>query len=346
MKDKNPTACADCQRNFGCFSSGAACAKCGTLICKTCANTHVLIPFDDQNPRESNNVKINNKLQSFCKSCFQDSSVLDFSKTFDVLEPTPSTDSTSTSMTNLLFVHGGGGSRAMFRPHARVMAEKYGYRCILMDLPGHGTLVETPLSPDSSADAVFNVLSENNLKPEDKIIYIGGSLGAYLGFHILQIHQQYFQGAILLDCGQNVGPGASMKARLGLYFLKAISSNMSNKALTGMMQNVVASSPADYHLVESVYGAGFTFQQGGQQVECLKSVAPATILPNLKIPFLFMNGSKDYRDSEDRWLSLCQDKTRSELKVYDGGDHFFTHDQRFIDDMLERFHAFIQQSTS
>jgi hypothetical protein len=48
-------------------------------------------------------------------------------------------------------------------------------------------------------------------------------------------------------------------------------------------------------------------------------------IPDLPFPTLFTNGSKDYRDAEDHWLSLCHDPENSEHSTYEGGDHFFTH---------------------
>ena len=61
---------------------------------------------------------------------------------------------------------------------------------------------------------------------------------------------------------------------------------------------------------------------------------------------LIFNGSEDYRHSEDRWLcglTICnhKDKELSSLNVYEGGesalkliyegeDHFFCHDLRFV----------------
>ena len=83
------------------------------------------------------------------------------------------------------------------------------------------------------------------------------------------------------------------------------------------------------------------FQQGPSQVDCLHQVAPADIIPRLDFPIIFFNGSEDHRDSENKWLSLCKDKTKSSLKVYDGGDHFFCHDSRFVDDMMDRIDQFI-----
>lgn len=335
MSSNDPSSCVDCQRSFGCYSSPIACPKCEKLLCSTCASTYALVVFDPDNPDESNDLTKNSDVQCFCKTCFQQTSVLDFSKTCDVVEPTTPNSNGIT----LVMTHGGGGSRAMFHPHAKILAEKYGYTCIMPDLPGHGSLVDEPLSLDTCADTILKILQQHNLKPGDKTVYVGASFGAYVGFHILRQHQDYFKGAILLDCGQNVGPGASLMATVGLSFLKSITVMMSNKTMSSLLMKEVKKSPADYKIVESTLGAGFMFQQGVQQIQCLKSVAPATIIPELDMPMLFFNGSKDYRDSEDKWLALCK-REHSELKVYDKGDHFFTHDSRFVDDMLERFDAF------
>jgi fermentation-respiration switch protein FrsA (DUF1100 family) len=51
-----------------------------------------------------------------------------------------------------------------------------------------------------------------------------------------------------------------------------------------------------------------------------------------KVKFLFINGSKDYRDSEEIFLKAAGKK--SKLLIYEEGDHFFSHDNRFIDRLV------------
>jgi hypothetical protein len=91
------------------------------------------------------------------------------------------------------------------------------------------------------------------------------------------------------------------------------------------------------------------FDQAQAQVECMQTVAPAQCLANMTTSILFMNGSEDYRDSEDKWLEICNKNYKtnhdttptpvpSELKVCEGGDHFFLHDSRFVNDILESIH--------
>lgn len=301
----------------------------------------MLIPFDKSNAEESNDLSKNFTTQPFCKTCFQEVSILDYSKTYDDFLPDPNNNNQLT----LLMVHGGGGSRAMYRAHIEKLVLK-GYRCISIDLPGHGTLVDTPLTLDSCVEATLKVYKECGLKPETTI-YVGASLGAYIGFYILdKMPKPSFCGAILIDCGQNVGPNCSLKARLGIWFLKMVATNMSNKGLIDAMMGVTKKSPAQYKLVESVFGAGMFFQQGAAQTVCMHTVAPAEHIPNYDFPVLFFNGSEDYRDSENKWLSLCKDQKRSSLKVYEGGDHFFMNDIRFFDDLIERMDTFAKQAAA
>jgi pimeloyl-ACP methyl ester carboxylesterase len=273
-------------------------------------------------------------MKHFCKSCFESTSTIDFSQTYESME--------GSSDYIFVFVHGGAGSRAMFKAHATEMNQRFGHACILMDLPGHASLVDTPLTLETCSNALHKVLTACNITSDTtkkKVIYVGGSLGAYVGFYLLDKHKTIFDGAVLIDCGQNVGPGASFKARAGLVMLSYLGSHMSNAALLSLMVKEVKKSGADYKLLETCFGSGMFFEQAPAQVECLKAVAPADYIPRLDIPILFMNGSKDYRDSENRWLELCVNQ-QSELKVYEGGDHFFTHYTCFVEDIMSRFDSY------
>mmetsp|Transcript_95 Transcript_95/g.192 ORF Transcript_95/g.192 Transcript_95/m.192 type:complete len:347 (-) Transcript_95:56-1096(-) len=337
--------CKDCKAKLvrGCFGltklSAVDCAKCQKTLCLNCAEDQTLIPLDKNEeplPLKKSSIK------SYCMPCFKQVSILDYSKSYDIIEPSTSSVDPDKPNITLLWVHASGGSRAMFRPHASTLAQK-GYRSILMDLPGHGTLVETTLTLNSCVETVKQILDQecSSHKPS-QIIYIGGSLGAYVGFYILGELKTRFGGAILMDCGQNVGPDCSLKARAGVWFLRKLSGSMSNKTMMGVMVGAVEKK-ADYHTIECCFSGGMFFQQGPAQCDCMHTVAPSNIILTLDVPILFFNGTGDYRDSENKWLALCKDK-RSSLKVYEGGDHFFCHDLRFVDDMLHRMDTFVQMA--
>ncbi|GKY91632.1 hypothetical protein MPSEU_000135100 [Mayamaea pseudoterrestris] len=298
---------------------------CSHRLCSSCYAKHPLYVGGDTIETAT--------MKQFCEFCFKSKSSLDFTKTYDVLN--------GSSDTIFVFVHGGSGSRAMFRGHAEELQKRYNHGSILLDLPGHGSLVDTPLTLDSCSETLVSVLTSCNITKDfkKKVIYVGGSLGAYVGFYLIDKHQDYFDGAILMDAGQNVGPGASLKARGGLVMLAFLGRRCSNATLLSLMAKQVKSSKADYKLIETCVGSGMFFDQAIAQVDCLKAVAPADHIPKIEFPLLFMNGSEDYRDSENVWLGICKNE-KSELKVYEGGDHFFTHFSSLLDDMLTRFDAY------
>lgn len=306
---------------------------CSARLCHACHEKHPLFVAPDGMVQYDFDRAT---IQRFCKTCFQTKSVIDFGRTFDVIEGMKDDGVT------FVFAHGGSASRALFHAHATELRTRYGHGSILFDLPGHGSLVDTPLSLDSCATTLESVLKECDLtenKSNRKVIYVGGSLGAYVGFYLLDKFQSLFDGAILIDCGQNVGPGASYKAKAGLVMLSWMGNHFSNASLFVMMRNVTTKSGADYKLMETTLGAGMYFDQAQEQVDCLRAVAPADCIPNISLPILFMNGTQDYRDSEDKWLELCTNE-KSELHDYKGGDHFFTHHSKFVDDILKRWHEF------
>ena len=350
------TTCNDCDepvKRHGLFCSAASfsCESCDAELCKVCYESYPLVLMKGGNDNSSGRDKDLQKkahIQSFCKSCFQRLSVLDFTKTYDVIE---SSANAKKSGVTFVFVHGGGGSRAMFRHHAQELMARHGHRCILLDLPGHGSLAEVELSFDTCWEELKNVLEENKIiqeedgkrtNPKEKIVYVGGSLGAYVGFYLLDEFRGVFNSTVLMDCGQNVGPGRSFKASIGLHLLSYVAKHYSNKKLAKMMLDVTRKSPADQWVIESTFAAGWFFEQGEGQVSILRSVAPAKHIPELDIPICFMNGSKDHRDSEELWLNLCDtpDEVNSDLRVYGGGDHFFMHDSRFVEDVLKDIHNF------
>lgn len=226
----------------------------------------------------------------------------------------------------------------MFRPHAEALLSTAGHGYVLLDLPGHATLVDVPLTLDTCVATIRETVTKCDLGANEKLIYVGGSLGAYVGFYVLQELKDLFKGAVLMDCGQNVGPGCGIAAKVGLVFLSMLGRNSSNYSMMNLMLSVSKKSKADYHLVDSVFGAGIWFDQAGEHVDCLKAVAPAELIPNILVPILYMNGSEDHRDSEQKWVELS--KERSSLKVYESGDHFFTHDSRFVDDIIEKILEF------
>ena len=100
------------------------CPTCNKSICSKCANNQALIPYTPNNNEEPISIQ-KSSIKCYCKSCYQRISTLDYSRTYDVIEPTADykddNENENTNTTTLIWVHGGGGCRRMFHPHAKLL---------------------------------------------------------------------------------------------------------------------------------------------------------------------------------------------------------------------------------
>ncbi len=166
-------------------------------------------------------------------------------------------------------------------------------------------------------------------------MYLGGSLGGYIGMECVGRHPDLFSAAVISQAAQNVGVGRSLKASLGLALLKTLASRLSNKTLlTSMLSEFSGLPSADPAAVLQTKRTGLFFQAGAGQVAILEASNPPPSLARFPGRVLFLNGSEDHRDSEQSWLKCC---SRGQSILYPGGNHFFTHDTRFdvAQDVLE-----------
>ena len=90
---------------------------------------------------------------------------------------------------------------------------------------------------------------------------------------------------------------------------------------------------------ETSFRSGSFFRFAREQVKILTESDPRTSLPLFKGRVLFINGSKDHRDSERVWEGLCNGR----LLVYEGADHFFSHDVRFYGRLLDDLVGFFDE---
>jgi len=200
--------------------------------------------------------------------------------------------------------------------------------------------LKEPLSIQSANAVVLEILDSIVKDPEkQKVIYIGNSLGGYLGFEIVGKNPTRFAGAIICGAGQNTGTGASLSARLGLKFL-ALPMKLPKKSVMNALISSTRGAQIQPELLEiCCLRSGIYFEQGYQQIEILKTFNP-TLLSNFEKPVLFVNGSKDHHDSQDRWKALVK---QGELVVFPNADHFFSHDDRFLNPFIKLIDDFSEK---
>jgi pimeloyl-ACP methyl ester carboxylesterase len=204
------SACAECKVvgvNSNCPPTEQG--GCGRSLCSKCLRFALITQADANVAKDVFLIEP----RAFCWPCMLTHTNIDFKKTEDVFEAKGETKG------YVLFVHGGGGNRLMFAPHARALAEK-SFKCVLMDLPGHASRLDEQLSMNSACACISAVYAEHfGAVGDKKVCYVGGSLGGYIGMEMLGRYPHLFSGAVIAMCGQDVGSGMS----LYLFFISKCS---------------------------------------------------------------------------------------------------------------------------
>lgn len=108
----------------------------------------------------------------------------------------------------IVFVHGAMMGRSVWRPQIDALAGRY--RCISVDLPGHGTLKGRSFTLD---DAVAGVIRAIDEAAGGRAVVVGLSLGGYVSMTVAGRHPERVRGLVI--AGSTREPvGLS---RLGFY---------------------------------------------------------------------------------------------------------------------------------
>jgi pimeloyl-ACP methyl ester carboxylesterase len=109
----------------------------------------------------------------------------------------------------IVFVHGALMGRAVWRPQIDALADRY--RCVSVDLPGHGTQRDLPFELD---EAVEGVITAIDAAAGGRAVLVGLSLGGYVAMAIAGRHPEKVRGLVI--AGSTREPtGVSRLAFLG-----------------------------------------------------------------------------------------------------------------------------------
>jgi pimeloyl-ACP methyl ester carboxylesterase len=92
----------------------------------------------------------------------------------------------------IVFVHGALMGRSVWRPQIDALAARY--RCISVDLPGHGTQRETEFELDDAAAGVVRAIDE---VAGGRAVLVGLSLGGYVAMAVAGRHPERVRGLVI-----------------------------------------------------------------------------------------------------------------------------------------------------
>lgn len=313
---------------------------CDAFLCKECKNNHVLIPLRCESDKENWR---NAKIERFCRDCFMEVSILDFQKFTDVIEPKD--PSKKKSGVTIIFVHGAGGSRATFREHAQMLADEYGHRGILVDLAGHGSRWNEECTLENCENAILEALREHCIKTAEEeakhgnyTLLLGGSWGGYIVYYTLAKNPEYFAGAILEGSTVDMN---NPREKLKWGMITSIVNRSSYHQQCKFIKKNWGRKNYDY-VVETKLGAGLFGR--ANPFHSIQNHNFWEWIPLIQCPCLFLNGTADHDGydpvTQKKIFGLLAKKEESTIKLFEGGDHIFGCDRRFINEWMKSIQMF------
>ena len=103
----------------------------------------------------------------------------------------------------IVFLHGTRLTRAQWWPQLRRLAGAY--RCVAVDLPGHGVLADRPFTIEAATDLVRAAIEAEI--PSGRAVIVGLSLGGYVAIDTAEAYPERVSGLVLAGCsGEAFGP--------------------------------------------------------------------------------------------------------------------------------------------
>ena len=110
----------------------------------------------------------------------------------------------------VVFVHGSRVTRSMWRAITARLADSY--RCICVDLPGHGALADRPFTLDGAVEVVEESLGAEGT---GRAVVVGLSLGGYVAMAVAATRPDRVRGLVL--AGSTAEPSGRAAAAFRLF---------------------------------------------------------------------------------------------------------------------------------
>ncbi|HEY3335775.1 MAG TPA: alpha/beta hydrolase [Candidatus Limnocylindrales bacterium] len=201
--------------------------------------------------------------------------------------------------TTIVFLHGTRLSRAQWAPQLRRLSGSY--RCVSVDLPGHGTRAAEPFTITAATAAVVAAIDAE--AASGRALVVGLSLGGYMALETAEAYPDRVLGLVLAGCSaEPVGPSsapfrafATLMERLSPGVLRVLN---------------VAFFRARYRrpIAEPIIEGGFWHAGGARAIRILLGRRFIDRLSRLWTPVTIVNGALDpvFGPGGDPWASAAR----------------------------------------
>ena len=199
----------------------------------------------------------------------------------------------------IVFVHGTRLTRHHWWPQLRRLSGRY--RCIAIDLPGHGERAGEPFSMAAASDAVIAAIEAE--VPSGRAVVVGLSLGGYVAIEAAERCPERVAGLVLSGCSaEPVGPVGALFRFLawGLDHAPTRPLDAANRGYFRMRYGHAVADP--------IIAGGFWATGGAQALRVLARTRFVERLARLWTPVLVVNGALDpvFGPGGDPWAAACR----------------------------------------
>lgn len=229
----------------------------------------------------------------------------------------------------IVFVHGTRLTKASWRAVTRRLADAY--RCVSVDLPGHGELADRPFTLEGAADVVDAAIDAENA---DRAVLVGLSLGGYVALAAAARGPRRVRGLVLAGSTAEPSGPAAAAFRLFAWVLGAVPKRSFDALNSWFFRHRY---PPE--IAEPIVAAGYWSRGGAAAAATLPRVRFREHLLAYGGPILVINGDLDlvFRLGERSFLRGVPYVSRrifrrtTHLSPLDRPDEFAAAVRRFAD---------------
>jgi pimeloyl-ACP methyl ester carboxylesterase len=199
----------------------------------------------------------------------------------------------------LVFLHGTRLTRAQWLPQLRRLSGAY--RCVALDLPGHGTLGGEPFTIEAAVALVREAIEAE--VPSGRAVVVGLSLGGYVAIDTAEAHPDRVAGLVLAGCSAEAFGPMSWPYRFFRALLRRAPRPAQDVVNHGFFRLRYRRSVA-----EPIIEAGFWPDGGAAALDILIGRRYLERLGRLWTPVLVVNGALDpvFGPQGEYWAASCR----------------------------------------
>lgn len=199
----------------------------------------------------------------------------------------------------IVFLHGTRLSRSQWWPQLRRLSARY--RCVAVDLPGHGVRGGEPWSIESARAGVLAAIDAE--VPSGRAVLVGLSLGGFIAIEVAEAAPDRVAGLVLAGCSGEAFGVLALPFRLFAWVLERLPGPVLRLLNVGFFRLRYGRAVA-----EPIIEGGFWSDGGAHAVRTLVGRRFLDRLGRLWTPVLIVNGALDpvFGPGGDTWAASCR----------------------------------------